>query len=391
MTDWKKYKLGEIIDDIAMGPFGSNIKVDNFIPFGVPVIRGQNLNEGEFENYNKFVFISEEKAQTLKRCLAYVDDLVFTHRGTIGQVGIIPKTKFEKYLVSQSQLRLTVNKKYLSAKYLYYFFKSRIGQYELLKNASQVGVPAIATPTKSLKEIDVCIPDVITQKKFAQILTSLDDKIELNRQTNQTLEQIAQTLFKEWFVNFNYPGATGEMQESELGMIPKGWRVGNVLDLFELQRGFDLPSTKRTNGIFPVIAASGFNGFHNEYKIKAPGITTGRSGVIGNVFYVQHDFWPLNTSLFIKNFKIATPLYSFYVLKQIDLKQLNAGSAVPTLNRNDVHKISVIIPQKETIDNFENIVVGLFKLIQENEIQTHTLTQIRDTLLPRLMSGELEV
>ena len=86
MTDWKKYKLGEIIDDIAMGPFGSNIKVDNFIPFGVPVIRGQNLNEGEFENYNKFVFISEEKAQTLKRCLAYVDDLVFTKIPSDGEL-----------------------------------------------------------------------------------------------------------------------------------------------------------------------------------------------------------------------------------------------------------------------------------------------------------------
>ena len=125
--------MGEIVDDVAMGPFGSNIKVDNFISEGVPVIRGANLHEGGFNKEN-FVFISEEKAASLKRSLAYPDDLVFTHRGTLGQVGIIPNDKFPKYLVSQSQMRLTVNKEYLIPKYLYYFFKSPLGQKELLKN-----------------------------------------------------------------------------------------------------------------------------------------------------------------------------------------------------------------------------------------------------------------
>jgi type I restriction enzyme S subunit len=183
---WETYKLGEICDDVAMGPFGSNLKVDNFIDKGVPVIRGMNLNDGGFTN-NSFAFVSEEKANSLKRCLAYPDDLVFTHRGTLGQVAIIPKDGYEKYLVSQSQMRLTVNKRYLSPKYLYYFFKSPLGQKELLKNSSQVGVPAIANPTKSLKEVEIAIPDLKTQDEITSIFTSLDAKIELNLQMNQTL------------------------------------------------------------------------------------------------------------------------------------------------------------------------------------------------------------
>ena len=179
------------------------------------------------------------------------------------------------------------------------------------------------------------------------------------------------------------------MLDSELGEIPKGWRVGTVGELFELQRGFDLPSTTRTPGKVPVIAASGFNGNHNEFKITSPGITTGRSGVLGNVFYIQEDFWPLNTSLFIKKFKEATPLFSFFILRNIDLKGMNGGSAVPTLNRNEVHKVKATIPAKNLVDRFESISLPLFQLIKNNEEQNKTLIQLRDNLLPKLMKGEI--
>ncbi len=223
---WKRYNLGEIIDDIAMGPFGSNLKVDNFIDHGVPVIRGLNLNEGGFSD-EKFVFVSEEKAISLKRSLAYPDDLVFTHRGTIGQVGIIPHGEYPKYLVSQSQMRLTVNKKFLNPRYLYYFFKSPKGQYELLKNTSQVGVPAIASPTTSLKEVELTIPNLSVQNLIVGILASLDDKIELNRQTNQTLEAIAQAIYKEWFVDFRFPHSPLEgCPKGGVDSFPlEGWQV----------------------------------------------------------------------------------------------------------------------------------------------------------------------
>ncbi|WP_425358985.1 restriction endonuclease subunit S [Antarcticimicrobium luteum] len=114
--------------------------------------------------------------------------------------------------------------------------------------------------------------------------------------------------------------------------MPKGWEVGEVGDLITLQRGFDLPKKNRQDGPFPVMAAGGHHGTHNEFKVKEPGVTTGRSGVIGQVYLVTGDFWPLNTSLWIKEFKGCSPYFAYFFLGALDLAALNSGSAVPSLS-----------------------------------------------------------
>lgn len=188
---------------IAMGPFGSNIKTDNFVPTGVPVIRGQNLNAGRF-NDSDFVFLTEEKADELAASNAFSGDLVFTHRGTLGQVGIIPMdAKYKRYVVSQSQMKLTCDRNQVNLLFILYFFRSPQGQYELLANTSTTGVPAISRPLTTLKSIKIPIPPLSQQRAIAHILGSLDDKIELNRRMNETLEAIAQAIFKSWFVDFD--------------------------------------------------------------------------------------------------------------------------------------------------------------------------------------------
>ena len=163
MSEWKECKLGDVAQNFAMGPFGSNIKAENFQESGVPVIRGKNLNFFKYVD-GDFVFLSEEKADQLKSSNCYPDDLVFTHRGTIGQVGIIPEGKFKRYVVSQSGMKLSVNKKYLDNNYLFYFFKSNIGQHELLQNESQVGVPSISSPLTSLKSVTILLPPLPEQR-----------------------------------------------------------------------------------------------------------------------------------------------------------------------------------------------------------------------------------
>ena len=194
-------------------------------------------------------------------------------------------------------------------------------------------------------------PPLAEQRAIAHILGTLDDKIELNRRMNETLEAMARALFKSWFVDFDPVRAKAEgrdpglpkpladlfpdsFEDSELGEIPKGWKVGPLEEALVLQRGFDLPVTLRTPGLYPVLAASGPSGTHNEFMVRGPGVTTGRSGVLGNVFYVDSDFWPLNTSLWAKEFRHSRPAYAFHLLRGIDLALFNAGSAVPTLNRN---------------------------------------------------------
>ena len=243
---------------------------------------------------------------------------------------------------------------------------------------------------------------------IASILGTLDDKIELNRQMNETLEAMARALFKSWFVDFDPVRAKAEgrdpglpqpiadlfpdcFEDSELREIPAGWEIGQLDSILVLQRGFDLPSAARTAGPYPVIAASGPNGMHNQFMVRGPGVTTGRSGVLGNVFYTHEDFWPLNTSLWVKEFKHSTPRYAFHLLRRLDFGAFNAGSAVPTLNRNHVHNLPTLMPPMALIFAFDTTVVPMMNRQKASAQESLTLAALRDTLLPKLISGELRV
>src|SRR5690606_30237764 len=194
MSEWKETEIGKIPSNwdlkkvieikaadkraIAMGPFGSNIKAENFVDKGVPVIRGTNFNYDKYVD-GDFVFLTEEKADELIGSNCKAGDLVFTHRGTIGQVGLIPKGKYPRYVISQSGMKLSVNQNLMDEEFLFYFFKSEVGQNQILKYESQVGVPSISNPLTSLKEIEVPVPQLSEQHAIASVLSSLDDKIDL--------------------------------------------------------------------------------------------------------------------------------------------------------------------------------------------------------------------
>lgn len=255
------------------------------------------------------------------------------------------------------------------------------------------------------KAFHICMPDRTGQDAIVEVLGALDDKIDLNRRMNETLEAMARAIFKDWFVDFGPTRAKMEgrapylapeiwalfpdrMQNEE---APLGWRVGCLEDLLVLQRGFDLPTDKRIPGQYVVMAASGPNGFHNQSMVTGPGVTTGRSGVLGNVFFIHENFWPLNTSLWVKEFRTATPAYAYFLLKHLDLASFNAGSAVPTLNRNHIHKLRLSVPIKLVVHAFDEIVMPFFVRQRMNELEAENLIAMRNLLLPKLMSGEVRV
>ena len=274
------------------------------------------------------------------------------------------------------------------------------------------------------RRMHITLPPVAEQRAIAHILGTLDDKIELNRRMNETLEAMARALFKSWFVDFDpvrakhalskvegtegrsstssgqaFPGLPKSIadlfpdsfEDSELGEIPKRWEVGSLDGVLVLQRGFDLPAKQRTSGKYPVLAASGPSGTHNEFMVRGPGVTTGRSGVLGKVFYIDEDFWPLNTSLWVKEFRHSKPAYALYLLQRIDFALFNAGSAVPTLNRNHVHNLPTLVPPMGLIDAFERVATISLQRQNHNDRESNTLAALRDTLLPKLISGEVRV
>jgi type I restriction enzyme S subunit len=183
---YKTYKIADLIEEIAMGPFGSNIKVECFVDEGVPVLNGSNL-EGFALSEREFRYVTPEKAASLKKANASRGDVVITHRGTLGQIVYIPETsKFEKYVISQSQFRVRCNEKILP-EYMVYYFHTAIGQHKLLSNASQVGVPALARPSSTFQQIEIDVPSIDVQRKIVAVLNTIQSKINCNSKINDNL------------------------------------------------------------------------------------------------------------------------------------------------------------------------------------------------------------
>jgi type I restriction enzyme S subunit len=190
---WRIMSLGEMSSRVAMGPFGSNIKTDNFVEIGVPVIRGGNLVDGFIDE--RFVYLTDEKADELRNSNAFPGDIVITHRGTLGQVGLIPRLpRYPRYVISQSQMLISADASITTPLFLFEFLRSKNGQHQLLANTSQTGVPAIARPTTSLKAIRTVVPPLTILEAFEELAGPLVDRIHSNQWESRALHALRDTL-----------------------------------------------------------------------------------------------------------------------------------------------------------------------------------------------------
>ena len=339
---------------VAIGPFGSSIKVETFVPEGVPIISGQHLHGSRVDDSSGFNFISDDHAQRLSNANVIRGDIVFTHAGNIGQVAYIPESsRFERYVISQRQFYMRCNRSKVIPEFVTLYFKSPEGQHQLLANTSQVGVPSIAQPVTYLRTIPIPIPPLPEQRAIAHILGTLDDKIELNRRMNETLEEMARALFKSWFVDFepvrakmegrwrrgqSLPGMPAELYDlfpdrmvsSGLGEIPDGWEVKVLGDLIELMYGKALKADNRRDGTIPVYGSNGQVGWHDEKLVSGPGIVVGRKGNPGIVTWVDSDFYPIDTTFYVlPKGSDQNLLFLFFALTEQDLPSLAAEFGRP--------------------------------------------------------------
>lgn len=388
MKEWKEYKISELTEEIAMGPFGSNIKVDNFIDSGIPVLNGSNL-QGFKLNENTFNYVSEDKADSLGRANAYRGDVVITHRGTLGQIIYIPfNSKYERYVISQSQFRLKLNQALIRPDFLVYYFHTRQGQHLIMMNASQVGVPALARPTSTFKEISVPVPPMEAQNKIMDILHALDDKIAVNKKICENLEAQAQALFKHWFVDFA-PFKDGKFVESELGMIPEGWRAGKLSELIDVKYGKD--HKKLFDGNIPVYGSGGLMRKVDRPLYEGESVLIPRKGTLNNVMYVNEAFWTVDTMFYSIPKLPNIVLFTYILLNKKDLASMNAGSAVPSMTTEILNNMQIIIPNENVLEHFNSLVSALYLQIKHNEQESLSLATLRDTLLPKLMSGQIKI
>ena len=411
--EWKHYKMDDVIDEISMGPFGSDVKKEFYVNKGVPILNGSNLQGFKLQE-NSFGYLTEEKADSLNKCNAHRGDIIVTHRGTLGQIVYVPSdSKYDRYVISQSQFRFRCKPDLVDVQFLVYYFHTREGQYKILANASQVGVPALARATSTFRLIDIKLPSLADQRRIASILSSLDRKIELNNKINADLEEMAQAIFKNWFVDFE-PFKDGKFVDSELGMIPEGWKVGRLDEIADVvggstpskakpeyytQKGIawltpkDLskhPAVYTSRGEID-ITEEGYNSTSTKLMPKGTILFTSRAP-IGYISIAQND---ICTN---QGFKSLVPkkagtcfLYCFlkYVTPEIENK--STGSTFKEASGALMKSLQVIMPDQKVFEEFEEIVSPLFARIESLEKENSRLSLLRDTLLPRLMSGELEV
>ena len=405
MKKWPSTKIDDICIRIAMGPFGSNIKVDNFVQSGVPVLNGANLAGFKLKE-DTFNYVTEGKAEELKNSLAYRGDIVVTHRGTLGQLVYIPAdSKFDKYVISQSQFLLRVDSNKADERFITYFFHSAYGRYLLLSNASQVGVPALARPTSTFKSLEIPLPPLQIQKKIADFLCLLDDKIENNTKINQNLEVQAQAIFKSWFVDFE-PFQVGKVVDSEFGLIPEGWSVVTLNEIARLN-----------NEKIPVIAAkvdtyiSTENMLPNRGGIEIASNTPDRGTVtsfrvndilISNIRPYFKKIWYASfagsCSTDVLCFRAKSNIKSEFLFCILNTESFFSyimlgakGTKMPRGDKQQMLSYRVVLPTKQAIDNFTNMVKPIFEQQRCNNEESSRLAALRDTLLPKLMSGEIDV
>ena len=386
---YETYRVADLIDEIAMGPFGSNIKVSCFVDSGVPVLNGSNL-EGFSLSEKAFRFVTKEKADSLNKANAHRGDIVITHRGTLGQIAFIPQdSRYDRYVISQSQFRVRCNDKVLP-EYLVYYFHTPIGQHKLLSNASQVGVPALARPSSTFQQIEVVLPELSIQKRVVEIISTIQNKIANNQELNDNLQQQASALFSSFYDRSNTEVRYTDLIQILGGGTPKTgentyWN-GNIA--FFTPKDVGTPYTLITEKTITEEGLSHCNSRLypvNTVFVTARG-TVGKVGMPGVPMAMNQSCYALVGK------ETHQLLVYFYTLKAVDrLKHKASGAVFDAITTRDFESEQIMKLSDDDAKAFLCIAEPMFQKVLNNCIENLGLSTLRDSLLPKLMSGEVDV
>ena len=420
---WNTATIDGIAEKVAMGPFGSSIKVETFVPEGVPIISGQHLHGMRVDDVPGFNFITEEHAQRLNNANVKRGDIVFTHAGNIGQAAYIPSnSKYERYVLSQRQFYMRCDSTKAIPEFVVSYFRSPEGRHQLLANTSQVGVPSIAQPVTYLRTIRIPLPPLSEQHAIAHILSTLDERIVLNRRMNETLEEMARALFKSWFVDFDPVRAKTEgldtglpsnvaelfpdrLAKTDFGEIPEGWEVKGLGDSFDLTMGQSPPgSTYNEKGdglpFFQGNADFGFRYPQEQRYCTAPTRVANPDDTLISVrapvgaINMAWEKCCIGRGLAALRHSSGSVSYTYYsaLALQNNLQQYNDdGTVFGAITKSQFEALPVIEPSARLVKCFETSVNPLDNHIRTLFLNSRSLTEQRDALLPTLVSGTLRI
>lgn len=385
-NEWRTVTISDISSQIAMGPFGSNIKKSTYTKDGVPIINGAHLKGIKVDLTNGCNFISEEHADKLEKCLVKKDDIVITHRGTIGQVSIIPEIKnHERLIISQSQMYLRCNETLVNPQYVNYWFKTPEGQHKLLANASSVGVPAIAQASSYLKTIQLSIPSREYQDAVVKVLSAFDDKIEVNNKISNILWSL---------ISFSYQTIIRDPSCSQGKLSDISQFVNEKADCTEAS----VDSYIGTENIFPNKAGYTFaKSVPNTGKVtkfsSGDTLVSNIRPYFKKIVFAETAGYCSNDVLCFRPKTTENSKFLYSILYQdsfFDYMTLGSkGTKMPRGDKGHIMNFNIFIPNDESLLKFNAFTAPIFSLISNIRSQNKLLTQLRELILPKLLSGEI--
>lgn len=410
--------MNDLIELIAMGPFGSDIKVDNFVNEGVPVLNGSNVSSIKLIE-TSFKYVTPEKSEALKKANAKRGDIVITHRGTVGQISYIPEdSKYDNYVISQSQFRVSLKRDLVDPIYFTYYFHTDEGQRRLLSFKSHVGVPALAQATTNFRLLEFPLISLPTQQKIAKVLSDLDSKIELNNKINAELEAMAKTLYDYWFVQFDFPDVYGKPYKTSGGKmvwkeelkreIPEGWEVGTLLDISTFTNGLACqkfrPNDNEDSYRVIKIREMG-SGFTENSEFVSTNIPEKVIVYNGDILFswsatLDVKIWTggtggLNQHIFkVTSKKYPKSYYYFELLNYLQHFKMMAELRKTTMGhitKDHLKESRITIPPMDLINKLDGIIKPILEKKVKLEKENQELASLRDWLLPMLMNGQVKV
>lgn len=384
---WEKVKLGDIATCIQPGPFGSQLHNSDYSKEGTPIIMPKDIVGGAIV-HSGLLKVSEEHVKRLSRHQVYEGNLIVARKGDVRKCAYITANE-NGWMTGSDCLKVVLDESKCYPKFIYYQLRSEhIGRW--LEKVS-IGATMPSLNTGLLSGIEMVLPPIEIQKQIAGILSVYDDLIENNRKQIKLLEEAAQRLYKEWFVDLRFPG---HENTKIVDGVPEGWHRGTIGQIAEFKRGRTITKAQVKGGNVPVIAGGLEPAYyHNVANTKAPVITISASGAnAGFVRLYGVDVFASDCS-FVDGLGTESLFFVYEFLKEskVSIDQLQKGSAQPHVYAKDINAMKITIPEKEYLERFDRYAKVYFNKIKTLQGQNERLKTTRNLLLPKLMSGEVEV
>ena len=382
MSEWKKVKLGEISQTIQTGPFGSQLHQSDYSVIGIPVVMPKDIIAGNIEEAS-IARVEQHHIDRLSRHMISYGDILYARRGDVGKCAFTKQNQ-EGWLCGTGCLRVTINPDMANPKFVFFQLQKQETLGWITNHA--IGSTMLNLNTTILSNAPVEIPSLRIQNRIVEILSRYDSLIENYQKQIRLLEEAAQRLYKEWFIDLHFPG---HENTNIIDGVPEGWEKKSITDVLEIKYGKDHKLLKE--GTIPVYGTGGIMRYVEKSLFTGESVLIPRKGSLNNIMLVGGTFWTIDTMFYSipKENNVAKIVY-FY-LKGVDMYSFNIGAAVPSMTVNILSGMKLLVPNEDVKNKFETIASKYFIRMHSLQSQLRLLTEARDRLLPKLMSGEIEI